>query len=264
MLAPAQASGKEAGFKSRVMAGELLVGSFLKSPAIPTVEILAGAGFDFLAIDLEHAPIDRAAAGTMIFATKSLGMGALVRVPVASGEHILSSLDLGADGILAPHVSNPEIAGSVVAAGHYSMKRGYSGSVRSSAYGAAKMAKVVAEADRNVVIVAQIEDAEAMDNLGAIAACDGVDALFIGRGDLAVSLGIEGASSETVWRLTEAIANAAKSAGKIVGGFAENADTALRLQNLGATLIILGSDQSFLRQGARGAICDLRKNSPEP
>lgn len=241
------------------MAGDLVIGSFLKSPAIATVELLAAAGFDYLVIDQEHAPIDRSILDTMIFATVALGMGALVRIPTVCGEHILSALDLGADGVLAPHVSRPDIARSVVAAGRFSGSRGYSGAVRAAGYGARKMADVVAEADRKALSVAQIEDAEALDHLDAVATCDGIDVLFIGRGDLAVSLG-PGAAEADVWRTAETIAQAAIRAGKRIGGFAESAAAALRLREMGATLIILGSDQGFLRRGAAQGISELRQS----
>ena len=117
-------------------------------------------------------------------------MPALVRVP--GPDAILSVLDCGATGVLIPHVSSADYARKVAALCRYrGGKRGFATSTRAGRYTAVPMWRHIADSDASTVVVAQIEDPEALDEIDAIAAVDGVDSLFIGRGDLTAAFGDE-------------------------------------------------------------------------
>ena len=175
--------------KDRIAAGETLLGTFLKTPSPILVEVLASCGLDLLCLDAEHAPFDRGDLDLCIMAARAAGLPVLVGTPTAAPEHILNALDCGADGVLLPHIRSAEEAAAVAAAAAYTPGgRGYAGSSRAARYGLATMDEHrAASAARNVVI-AQIEDIEALDDIEAIAATPGIDALFVGRIDLTVAL----------------------------------------------------------------------------
>ncbi len=105
--------------KSLLAARELLVGTFLKTPAPVVAEILAATELDLLCLDAEHAPFDRRDLDGCIFAAKAHGKPVLVRVPAASAEHVLSALDMGADGIVAPHIREAADARELVRMAHF-------------------------------------------------------------------------------------------------------------------------------------------------
>src|SRR3569623_900824 len=177
-------------FRQRMLAGEKLVGSFLKTPTSHGTEILAGAGFDFVVIDQEHAPFDRTTTDIALMAAHGHGIPALVRVP--GPDAILSVLDCGATGVLVPHVKSAAYAREVAAMFRYrGGRRGYATSTRAGRSTSVPMWTHIAESDASMVFVAQIEDPVARDEGDAIAAGEGVDSLFIGRGDLTAAYGYE-------------------------------------------------------------------------
>ena len=247
------------GFRARLLRGEILVGSFLKTPTLHAAEILGGMGFDFLVVDEEHSPFDRQSTDAALFAARATGAAGLVRVQSPAAHHILSVLDCGATGVLVPHVATAALAGQVAAACRYrGGKRGYSGSVRAAGYGGGKMWDYIAAADAATTVVAQIEDPEALDEIDAIAATDGIDALFIGRGDLTAALGAPTNDAPVIRDAVDRIAAAAKCAGKPVMVFVGGMKEAEWLRSIGATAFVHSSDQGMMKQAAGKALADLR------
>ncbi|NGM20820.1 aldolase [Roseomonas stagni] len=247
------------GFRARLLRGELLVGSFLKTPTLHAAEILGGMGFDFLVVDEEHSPFDRQSTDAALFAARATGAAGLVRVQSPAAHHILSVLDCGATGVLVPHVATAALAGQVAAACRYrGGKRGYSGSVRAAGHGGGKMWDYIAAADAATTVVAQIEDPEALDEIDAIAATDGIDALFIGRGDLTAALGAPTNDAPVIRDAVDRIAAAAKRAGKPVMVFVGGMKEAEWLRSIGATAFVHSSDQGMMKQAAGKALADLR------
>jgi len=245
-------------FRERMKAGDKLVGSFLKTPTSHGTEILAGAGFDFVVIDQEHAPFDRTTTDIALLAARGHDIPALVRVPGPEG--ILSVLDCGATGVLVPHVKTAAEAREYAALFRYrNGARGFATSTRAGAYTAVPMWQHIAEQDAQMTFVAQIEDPVALDEVEAIAAVDGVDSLFIGRGDLTAAFNDESKDPPAVIRATERIAEAARKAGKSVSVFVGNGTEAVWLRSLGANVFVLSSDQGFLRQAAMQGLRDVRE-----
>jgi staphyloferrin B biosynthesis citrate synthase len=212
-------------------------------------EILGEVGYDFVVIDQEHAPFDRTASDIVLMAARVPGPDA-----------ILSVLDCGATGVLVPHVKSAAFAREVAAMCRYrGGSRGYATSTRAGRYTALPMWRHIADSDANIVFVAQIEDPVALEEIDAIAAIDGVDSLFIGRGDLAAAFGDEAKEPPAVRGAVERISKAALKAGKSISVFVGSAAEAAWLNSLGANVFVLSSDQGFLRQAAIAGLNDVRE-----
>lgn len=244
-----------ARFRSRLLARERLMGTFLKTPTIHATEILAALGYDFVVIDAEHAPIDRAMIDQIIFAARVLKVAPFVRVTGASSAEILSALDCGATGVLVPHVATAERAREAVAACRYrGGARGYSGSPRMAQYGGGAVWKTVDAQDAQTTVVAMIEDPLAIDNIDAIAAVEGLDAFFIGRGDLTVAYGVPSSDAPAVVNAVERASRAAIAAGKAVCVMTGSKEEAAGFRKVGASAFIVSSDQGFMRKAAAAAL----------
>ena len=237
-------------FRDQLRAGDLLAGTWIKTPHPHVVEVLSFSSLDCLVLDAEHAPFDRAALDLCILAARAGGKTVLVRPQSASHEQILNALDCGADGVILPHIRTAAEAEDAVQACHYvSGGRGFAGSSRAAAYTTKGMAKHRADA-KGVTIIAQIEDIEGVDNIEAIAAVAGIDALFIGRADLTISYAAETPDDAIVVDAVERIVAAGKAAGRTTGMFLGRAGDVRMWRGKGASLFILGSDQDFLLHGA--------------
>ena len=237
-------------FRERLLAGELLAGTWVKTPHPHVVEVLSLTSLDCLVLDAEHAPFDRGSLDICLMAARAGGKTVLVRPADASHAQILNALDCGADGVILPHIRTAEEAADAVKACHYtSGGRGYAGSSRAAGYTTKGMAAHRAAA-KNVIIIAQIEDIEGVDNIDAIACVEGIDALFIGRADLTISFGAETPDDPVVVVAVDKIVTAGRAAGRTTGMFLGRVSDVPIWREKGASLFILGSDQDFLLQGA--------------
>jgi 2-keto-3-deoxy-L-rhamnonate aldolase RhmA len=237
-------------FRDQLRAGDLLAGTWIKTPHPHVVEVLSFSSLDCLVLDAEHAPFDRMALDLCILAARAGGKTVLVRPQSASHEQILNALDCGADGVILPHIRSAAEAEDAVKACHYvSGGRGYAGSSRAAGYTTKGMAKHRADA-KGVTIIAQIEDIEGVDNIDAIAAVEGIDALFIGRADLTIAYSAETSDDAVVVAAVDRIVAAGKAAGRTTGMFLGRVGDVGLWRDKGASLFILGSDHDFLLQGA--------------
>lgn len=247
-------AGPAPTFRTRLLAGETLWGSFLKIPATMPAEILGAVGYDFVVVDEEHAPFNRETTDRIILACRAFGIGAVVRVPAPAPELILSVLDCGGDGVLVPHVRDAATAKAIVAAGRYrGGARGFAPTTRAGMFGAAGMADHIAAEDARATIIAMIEDVEAVDAIDAILAVEGLDGVFLGRGDLTVAYGADAGAGAKVKAATEKVLAAAKAAGKPAAVLPGTPEDAAACAAMGASAFILSSDQGFLRSAAMAA-----------
>jgi 2-keto-3-deoxy-L-rhamnonate aldolase RhmA len=238
------------GFRERLLAGDLLAGTWVKTPHPHVVEVLALSSLDVVVLDAEHAPFDRGSLDQCIMAARAGGKPVLVRPPFTAPEQILNALDLGADGVILPHIRTAEEAEQAVRACHYvSGGRGYAGSSRAASYTTKGMTAHRAAA-KNVIVIAQIEDVEGVDNIDAIAGVEGIDALFIGRADLTIAYSAETPDDAVVVGAVERVVAAGKAAGRTTGMFLGRVSDVPIWRDKGSSLFILGSDQEFLLQGA--------------
>lgn len=237
-------------FRSRLRSGDLLSGTWIKTPHPHVVEVLSHSSLDCLVLDAEHAPFDRSAIDLCVLAAKAGGKTVLVRPASSAHEQILNALDCGADGVILPHIRSAGEAAEAVRACHYVRGgRGYAGSSRAAGYTTKGMARHRADA-QGVTVIAQIEDVEAVECIAEIAAVPGIDALFIGRADLTIAYGADTPDDPQVIAAVEAICAAGRAAGRTTGMFLGRVGDVPEWRDKGASLFILGSDHDFLLQGA--------------
>ncbi|HXV00636.1 MAG TPA: aldolase/citrate lyase family protein, partial [Caulobacteraceae bacterium] len=227
-------------------------GAFIKTPHHQVAEVMGHAGLDFAVIDAEHAPFGPADIDRVVLGAASAGLPCLVRSPDHGAGFINQCLDLGASGILAPHVTDASaalaLAGAVKFAGG---ERGFSPSTRAGGYGGRPDYR--AGADAASTLWCQIEDAAALTRLDEIVATPGVDCLFLGRVDLALSLGVERSDDPKMVEAIGAVALAARRAGRALGVYVGDPGEIAAFRELGASVIICGSDQSWLKAQGRAA-----------
>jgi 2-keto-3-deoxy-L-rhamnonate aldolase RhmA len=229
----------------------LQTGTFIKTVSPHIIEILGTTTLDFGVIDAEHAPFDRAAMDLMMLAGRAADLPLFVRVPDFAPSTVLSTLDLGAAGIVVPHVDSAEQAAQIVSRARYhGGERGFSSSPRAAGYGMMSYQQAQEAGDRTLVMC-QIESVDGLANAEAIAAVPGVDGLFVGRADLALSMGETGSRSPKVLEATQRILKAATDAGKIAAMFVASNAERDEFAAQGASWFIVGSDQSLLRQAAQ-------------
>jgi len=245
----------ETSFAARLKAGERLIGTFIKIPSVHATEVLGALGFDFVVIDQEHAPLDLTQIDTLILAARASGMAALVRISDPAPANILSLLDCGAAGILAPHVDGAEKAAAIASACRYrGGTRGFSRTGRAGGYGSAAVEEHVARQDADVLCIAMIEDPQAIPVIDEIVAVTGIDAVFVGRGDLSVAMGETKMSAPPVLEASAKVGAATRAAGKPLLMLAENPADQVAMAALGATSFLVGSDLGFLRKAASQAL----------
>jgi 2-keto-3-deoxy-L-rhamnonate aldolase RhmA len=246
-------------FRRRLAAGEPLLGTFIKTPGMHGVEIIGDLGYDFVVIDEEHAPFDRAAIDLALLAARAAGVAGLVRVASANASNLLSALDCGAQGVLVPHVVGASVARDIVSACRYrGGRRGFSNSPRAGRYGAVAPAAHIESQDTQTAVIAMIEDPAALDDIDAIVGVDGVDAVFIGRGDLAAAFGTDSAEAPEVASAVERVLLSALGRCKPVCLMVSGAADARRFRAMGATVFIVSTDQGFLRRAAAEALDEMR------
>jgi 2-keto-3-deoxy-L-rhamnonate aldolase RhmA len=198
----------------------------------------------------------------MLLASRAAGTAGIVRVPNTSASGILSVLDCGAKGVLVPHVTSAAMAGDLVAACRFrGGKRGFSNSTRAGSYGRLGIWDYVDQCDVETTVIGMIEDPEAVDAIDEIVAVEGLDAVFIGRGDLTVAYGVPTPAADEIKNATVKIIEAARAAGKAVLAMTPGGEDASWLRGLGVSGLIVASDQGFMRQAAGKCLADLRQLS---
>lgn len=228
-----------------------LLGTFVKTPHYNIVEVLSHTAMDALCLDAEHAPFSRHDLDTCILAARAGNMPVLIRTPNDAPETLLNVLDMGADGVVVPHVKTAEQLSAIVKHCHYGAGgRGYAGSSRFAGY-TTKSLSLNLEAGKNISVVAQLEDLEAIENIETIAQVEGVDCLFIGRMDLTVALGETSADAPTVKQAVEHIVEVSHKAGKATGMFVGNLNELAYWKEKGVSLFLLSSDHGFILSGAK-------------
>jgi len=245
-------------FRARLLAGDTLAGTFVKTPAHDLVEVLMLSGLDFLCLDAEHAAFDRARLDACLAVTSARGFPSLVRVGAGSRQAIQQVLDAGATGIVVPHVDSAEKASLIAKAARFGHGgRGYAGSTRWAEFTTRKMPELLARSESETVVIAQIEEPEGVDAADAIAATPGIDALFAGPADLAVCFGERTLEGPKVREAMRTSAAAATRHGKAFVTFAPDTGSAAELRELGVTAFFIGSDHGFALDAARRAAADL-------
>ncbi|MET0296527.1 MAG: HpcH/HpaI aldolase/citrate lyase family protein [Microbacterium sp.] len=229
-----------------------LAGMWVCSGSPLVAEICAGAGLDWLLIDMEHGPNGLESVLGQLQAVAAYPVTPVVRVPIGDVVTIKQVLDLGAQNILVPMVSSADEARAAVESVRYP-PRGRRG-VGSALARSARWNRVdgyLADADEHVSLFVQIETATGVDAAAEIASVDGVDGVFVGPSDLAASMGLLGAQThpDVVAAVHRAFA-AVAAAGKPVGVNAFDPDAAQSYLDAGASFVLVAADVSLLARGS--------------
>ncbi|PWF47804.1 aldolase/citrate lyase family protein [Massilia glaciei] len=238
-------------FKRGLKSGQLQLGLWSGLSNNVTVEVLANAGFDWLLLDTEHSPNELPQVHSQLQAISHGKAHPIVRPQWNDTVVIKRYLDLGVQTLLIPFVQDEAEARSAVAATRYPPLgvRGYAAAARASNYGRVKDYPTLCEDELCVLV--QAETPQALANIEAIAAVDGVDGVFIGPGDLAASMGHIGNTKhpEVVAAIEDAIVRIL-ACGKAAGILASDEALARRCIALGCTIVAVGSDVGILARGA--------------
>lgn len=250
-------------FRSQILAGDLLVGTFLGLGAPVAVEAAGRSGLDWILVDLEHGGGTEAGLLPQLYAAQTTGTPTLVRVESNARLRFGRALDLGAGGIMVPRLETVEEVREAV-----SYLRWPPAGIRGVALGArGAMAAGVTHADvatwsERLPLVVQIENPAIVDAAADVAAIDGVDVLFIGPTDLSHSLGIPGQFGHP--RQIEAyerVIAACRGAGKSPGILLRRPEDLARHVEMGFRFVGVSSDMNAIIDGM-GAVVAARKALP--
>jgi len=237
------------------------IGTFMKIPSVETVEIVKLAGFDFIVLDAEHALLSLSDLNHMILAARALGIAPVVRVPDHGYGDVQRILDAGAAGLFFPHVADRAECEQVIRQASHPPygTRGAGGGMRAGNWGMAGRgsASYVKDGVDKVMRIPMIEERIAVDNADEILAVEGVDGVFIGPGDLSMTMGMKMADAE-VRSAIEEVLKKAKAAQVPVGTVASDAGGARRLIEKGYDFILVSNDTGMLAKTAMSLIDEIR------
>jgi 4-hydroxy-2-oxoheptanedioate aldolase len=238
-------------FKRALIAGQPQIGLWSSLSSNYTVEVIAGAGFDWLLLDMEHSPNDLESLLAQLQAAAAYAAHPVVRVPWNDMVTMKRVLDVGAQSLLVPYVSTAQEARDAVSFTRYPPvgMRGVAGTTRATRFG--RIQDYAKRAHEEICVLVQVETQNALDQLEAICAVDGVDGVFIGPADLHASLGRTGeiAHPEVKPIIEDAIRRIRKC-GKAPGILTPNETDARRWLACGALFVAAGADVGILARGA--------------
>jgi 4-hydroxy-2-oxoheptanedioate aldolase len=239
--------------KKRLRQGETLIGGWLNLGNSVTAEILGMSGFDWVLIDLEHGTGMESEVLHQLQALEHTPAAALVRVEGAQRQRIHRILDMGAEGIMIPRLNNAAEAKEVAGSLHYPPEgsRGIAKMIRANSF-SGNFTNYYDQAKENTLGIVQVETAEILHHLDAVAAIPGIDVLFIGPSDLSMALGIFGQFDHPLFKdALKATVNAAQKAGKTVGTLLSRPEDFATYHDMGIRMIACGADSGFVAEGAR-------------
>ncbi len=252
--------------KQALRAGRPQFGTLLNFGDPLVAEMMAAVGFDWLLVDTEHGPIDLATLATMLAAITRYPVAPFVRVHAIAEENFKRVLDAGAWGVLAPNVRTRGEAERLVAACKYPPA-----GVRSLGAGRFALSfktdapTYFARANDEILLIAQIEHADAIKNIDAILSVPGIDACYVGPNDLCASMGLPPSLEPPHREFEDAmrvVLAAARRHGVAAGIHAATAETVNRRIGEGWTLVGMLNDQRLL-VGAAKAVRDAVKTGTE-
>lgn len=225
-----------------------LVGPFSVSGSATLVEMIGYAGLDFVIIDCEHAatsPYGSELEG-LIRAAYAADIAPIVRVSSHERGQLLKALNLGAQAVVVPHVNTAEEARKIVEDAKYAPvgRRSCAPPVRAAKHGFVPWAQFHSEQLAETLLIPLVEERAGVENVAEIAAVDGIDGIFFGPFDLAVSVGDPAGAFDlaTHANVREEVYRVAHSAGLFVADLAWDSDSATAMAAMGADIIALGTD----------------------
>ena len=252
----------------RRLFGRSPLGTWLMSGSPTVAEAMACQPLDFLVLDLEHAPVPLDAVLHVARAVASRGKALVVRLPDHDPTRLRWMLDAGIETLMVPMVGTPDEARALAAAIDYPPggARGYAAMLRANGYGTDP--GYAAGARERITLIAQIETPNALEAMEDIGAVPGVDALFLGPGDLSATTGQLGrATGEATLALIRGAIGRCRAAGVPVGTVMPTPELVRAMLAEGCAFAAVGSDLAFATAGARAAAAGVRgdgaRSSPE-
>ena len=238
--------------KKRLLEGKPVFGLTVCVNSVELAAYAAGLGYDFLWIEMEHSPVTLETLRHIVLATRGLKAIPFARPPVNELWTAKRVLDAGVLGVIFPFTSSPQLAQQAVQACRYppAGKRG----------SGATLARIRWQdpsdyydfADQNVLVVAVVEEASALDHIDKIAATPGLDVIFIGTSDLSFSLGLRGRQDDPkLLSAIDRIVNAAKKHGKILGRPARIPEVVQEYIQAGFLLFQTPTDLEMMASGSK-------------
>ncbi len=223
------------------------LGTFLiELPCTEALTSIALAGFDFVVLDMEHSQTGFGELSALVYAANSAGLAVLVRIWGKDIGLIGKVLDMGAHGVMAPHVVSAERARDVVNEARFAPrgKRGFSPITKYDS-----LEHPLEELGNSVFVVVQVEGSEALDNIDEIASVPGIDAVFVGPYDLALSMGVE-PGSDAVFKEAEKLSGSVPD-GVSLGIYIDEPEESANWARRGFSLQCVSFDGRMFSIGAR-------------
>ena len=240
--------------RTRIHSGPSLLGTFVQTPSGVVSELVSGLGLDFVCVEAEHSGMGRETVQSLVAAARC---PAFVRVAQNASVEIAAALDAGAAGVIVPRIDSADEAAAAVAAARYPPDgvRGL-GPGRAAGYGRT-IADYFGRANGEIAVGVQIESVAAVEHIEEIVRVAGVDFVFIGPGDLTVSLGVPFGDPRVTAAIERVLAAAAGS-GTPTGIWTPTAAQAAGWLRRGVQLVILGSDLALLGDAVEQAVAEAR------
>ncbi len=238
-------------FKRAIVGGRQQIGLWSSLANNITVEVIAGSGFDWLLLDMEHSPNELPMVHSQLQAAAGGTAHPIVRPPWNDMVVIKRLLDVGVQSLLIPYVQTEEEARNAVAFTRYPPQgvRGFATGPRANNYG--RITDYVQNYAQELCVLVQIETRLGLDNLEKIAAVDGVDGVFIGPADLAAALGHAGdLKHPDVQTAIEDAIKRLRACGKAPGILTGDEKLARRYIELGCLFTAVGSDLNLLARSS--------------
>lgn len=235
------------------------VNGWLAIPDGFAAETMAHQGWDTLTIDLQHGVVDYQAMVGMLQAISTTATTPLVRVPWLEPGILMKTLDAGAYGVICPMVNTADDAAKLVAWTSYAPRGTRSfGPIRALLYAGADYPQ---HADRTIVRFAMIETAQALDKLDAILSVEGLDAVYVGPGDLSLSLGCKPSFDDVEPKVAQAIEHIldrARAHGLVAGIHNGTPEAALARVAKGFRFVTVSSDARIIAAGSQQILARMR------
>lgn len=237
-------------FLGKINTGKICTGMVVGFSDCSVSELAGEAGFDFIWIDMEHAPLTLDSVKGHVMATRGTSCAPFVRVPWNEHGIIKPILDIAPAGVIIPMINDAESASAAVAACRYPPvgNRGF-GVRRGNRYGAQPLAKYFSDSASNPMVIVQIEHIKALENIDAILKTPGIDSICVGPMDLSGSMGKPGKTDDKeVCRVIDEVCRKTKAAGLMLGTADGNFETWL---SRGVNWIAMASDSGCIFSKAR-------------
>ena len=250
--------------KRKLQAGRTCIQvSVRSSKSIDVVLALEAAGYDSYHVDLEHGTLTLPEAGQLCTAGLLVGVTPIVRLPGHDPFMAAAALDLGAMGVIAPHLGTPAEAKRMVDACMYPPKghRSASSTIPQLRYRTWPVDEVRAHINTQTMVIPQIETEEGVENAAHIAAVDGIDMLLMGMNDLTADMGIAGQTgSDRALKAIETCIAGAKKHGKFLGvaGISGPLSLLKTIHDMGTRLISTGTDTGSMLSAFRQNVKEIR------